>query len=173
MSVINNPRKVSGWGLRIERVLMLGIRKRVYAFAVAAVLVVVSASVLAQIRHGEPASGDTLLRPDDYRDWILVGNAQQHGSGNVYTSPSAYREYTRTGTFAEGTVMVLETGPAVLASVKDRRRFAGGWGFFDFTGNDGSLKLTAQALPDSRGCRSCHEQRAETDHVFTQFYTEL
>jgi hypothetical protein len=46
MSIIDNPRKVSGWVLRIERALMLGVRKRVYAFAVIAVLAIVSASVL-------------------------------------------------------------------------------------------------------------------------------
>jgi hypothetical protein len=29
------------------------------------------------------------------------------------------------------------------------------------------------ALPESSGCRACHRQDAETDHVFTQFYPVL
>src|SRR5262245_45309184 len=33
MSIISGRPKVSGWALRIERALMLGVRKRVYAFA--------------------------------------------------------------------------------------------------------------------------------------------
>jgi len=62
---------------------------------------------------------------------------------------------------------------ALEASVKDSSRFDGGWGFFDFTDNDGKMKAKAQALSDGTGCRSCHEERAETDHVFTQFYPVL
>jgi hypothetical protein len=194
MSIINNPRKVSGWLLSIERALTLGIRKRVYVFAAVAFLIVVSASVLAQMRHAAPAttelsasfdSSDMLLRPEQYRDWIFVGSSlnpphSAKSSPNVYINPSAYWEYAKTGQFPEGTVMVLESAnsdltqkPALLASVKDRTRFADGWGFFDFTGNDGNIKSAAQALPESSGCRSCHEQGAETDHVFTQFYPVL
>lgn len=109
---------------------------------------------------------------------------------NVYINRSSYREYVKTGKFPEGTVMVLElAGPemrkepnlqgsydknfALEVSVKDSDRFAGGWGFFDFTDTDGKIKPNAQALPDASGCRSCHEERAETDHVFTQFYPVL
>ena len=109
---------------------------------------------------------------------------------NVYVNPAAYNEYRRSGKFPEGTVMVRERVRseirrepglhgtyekdfiALEASVKDSGRFQGGWGFFDFTGTEGKIKPKAQALSDGT-CRFCHEERAETDHVFTQFYPVL
>jgi hypothetical protein len=60
---------------------------------------------------------------------------------------------------------------ALQVSVKDSSRFDGDWGFFDFTGNEGTMKSTA--IPADGGCRSCHQDDAETDHVFTQFYPVL
>lgn len=144
---------------------------------------------------------DTLLRPEGYRDWIALGRfAEPHGSGvdrshaaatgtathNVYINPSGYREYVKTGRFPDGTLMIWEPvrlpdiadrprqePPALLASVKDSARFDGGWGFFDFSGIDGTVASKAQALPASSGCHACHRQDAETDHVFTQFYPVL
>ncbi len=145
---------------------------------------------------------ETLVRPDGYRGWIAVGrSAGPHRSSldegdsgapgtttdRVYINPSGFREYARTGKFPEGTMMVWESfnrapdtagrphneSPRLLASVKDSTRFDGGWGFFDFTGREGEVTSTAQALPESTGCRTCHRQEAETDHVFTQFYPVL
>ena len=146
---------------------------------------------------------DTLVRPERYREWIFVGSSiglsyaeTPDGRGadlfhNVYINPPAYRTYVETGKFPDGTVMVLELARsetkkepglqgsyekeyvALEASVKDSKRFDGGWGFFGFTDNDGKLKAKAQALPETSGCRACHEKRAETDHVFTQFYPVL
>ena len=172
-------------------------------------LAIVSVSVLAQMRQTTPAMrpsaavferGNTLLRPEGYRDWILVApSSMPHRSGidpatsakrtpthRVYINPVGYREYEKTGRFPEGTLMIWESvsgGPdmaphphkesALLASVKDSTRFDGGWGFFDFTGVDGTVTARAQALPESSGCGTCHRQDAETDHVFTQFYPVL
>jgi len=196
MSIINHGQDRSGWALRIERAIMLGFRRRSYALAAFALLGIVSASVVAQMRHGLPHTtqavavfegGDALFRPEGYRDWIRVGpSATPHRSGvdhgaaratrtatpSVYIDPSGYREYARTGRFPEGTVMVWESAPVLLASVKDSTRFDGGWGFFDFTGLEGRMTSKAQA-PDSSGCRACHRRDAETDQVFTQFYPVL
>jgi hypothetical protein len=145
------------------------------------------------------AGRDTLFRPEGYRDWISVGpSARPHGSGinrgvasatppSVYINPSGYEAYAKTGRFPEGTVMIWESmnrepetadrphkeSPVLLASVKDSTRFDGGWGFFDFTGLEGSLTSRAKALPESSGCRTCHRRDAETDLVFTQFYPAL
>jgi len=77
------------------------------------------------------------------------------------------------GRESEGAGRSHGQSPALLASVKDSARFAGGWGFFDFTGPAGRTTSKALALLDSSGCRSCHRQEAETDHVFTQFYPGL
>lgn len=209
MSIIEGRREVLGWALRIERAIMLGFGLRSYAFAAVALLAVVSVSVLAQMRETPPAMrtsaavferGNTLLRPEEYRDWILVApSSMPHPSGidpatsakhtptrRVYINPVGYREYEKTGRFPEGTLMIWESvsdGPdmaphphkesALLASVKDNTRFDGGWGFFNFTGVDGTVTTRAQALPESSGCGTCHRQAAETDHVFTQFYPVL
>jgi len=201
LSRICDAQQTFGWAVKIERVLMLGFRRRGYAFAGLAIAAILSVSLLAQMRHALPEphpSGavfedrDTLLRPEGYRQWVFVGaSIGRESFHNVYINRPAYREYAKTGTFPEGTVMVREMASskmkkepgldgvyekefiALEASVKDSSRFDGGWGFFNFTDSDGKMKATAQALPDGTGCRSCHEERAETDHVFTQFYPVL
>jgi hypothetical protein len=152
---------------------------------------------------------DTLVLPDDYRDWIFVGSSlglgyppgdgPEGGAGsqsdrpdlfqNVYMNPSAYREFLRTGKFPDGTMMILEISSAetpsepglagtypgrlvaVEASVKDSSRFEGGWGYFGFS-DRGQIRTTAKPLPTA-ACWSCHDEHAETDHVFTQFYPVL
>src|SRR5215475_9458536 len=99
-----------------------------------------------------------------YREWIFVGtpitpNDLNNGEAafpefhNVYINPSAWREWKKSGTFPEGTVMVKEltsVGAKQAASgngyfegefagletsVKDSKRFpaeAKGWGYFSF-----------------------------------------
>jgi len=208
MTIIEDRREGLGWALRIERAIMLGFGLRSYAFAAVAIVGMVSVSVLAQMRQTTPAisasaavfeRGNTLLRPEGYRDWILVAPfSRPHRSGvdpattairtpshRVYINPVGYREYEKTGRFPEGTLMIWEPargGPdtphphkesALLASVKDSTRFDGGWGFFDFTALDGTVTARAQAVPESNGCGTCHRQHAGTDHVFTQFYPVL
>jgi hypothetical protein len=208
MSIIDARRDRAGWALRIERAIMIGFRRRSYALAAVALLGVVSVSLLAQLRRTAPDAPqspavfdgkDTLLRPEGYRDWIVVGPSAssgiEHGAAgathtarrSVYINPSGYREYAKTGSFPEGTLMVWESmtrepetadrphnrSPVLLVSVKDSARFDGGWGFFDFTGIDGRITSRAPALVESSGCRACHQQDAETDHVFTQFYPVL
>ena len=208
MAIINDARDGSGWVLRIERAITLAFRRRSYALASVALVGVVSLSVLVQLSHtGSGMSEvmfegkDTLLRPEAYRDWTLVsqsappsrsgfggiGSPTATRSHSVYINPSAYREYIRTGTFPDGTLMVWESGAreegkpdrshmesaVLLASVKDSTRFDEDWGFFDFTGREGKVMAKAKALPDSRGCRVCHQEDAKTDHVFTQFYPVL
>jgi hypothetical protein len=211
MSIINDRTGTPGWVLRIERVILLGCRRHSYALPAFALLAIVSVSVLAQMRPLAPDINpavpvfdgrDTLLRPEGYRDWIVVGrSAWPHGSRpdasaesatgrpahRVYINPSGYRAFTKTGRFPEGTLMVWESAggehetadrspkesPTLLASVKDSARFDGGWGFFDFAALDGTVASKAQALPESSGCRTCHRQDAATDHVFTQFYPVL
>jgi hypothetical protein len=164
LSQIRDERRTLGWALQIERALVLSFRGQPYAFAGFAVLLAISAVLLGQPRHGLPA-----VKPLSYRDWVLVGN-------NVYIDPTGYREYTRTGTFPEGTVFVRERTRSefnkepdphgsLVVSVKDSNRFEGGWGFFD-------LRKNAQAAPNE-ACRRCHEAKAQTDHVFTQFYSVL
>src|SRR5262249_10605709 len=89
LSRIDDAPRTFGWAWRVERALVLSFRKHAYAFAGLTILLVLSASVLAQIQH--PA---TMARPDGYRSWVLVGSTQSDGSvHNVYISPAAYQEF--------------------------------------------------------------------------------
>lgn len=141
--------------------------------------------------------------PDVYREWIFVGtpitpNDLNDGEAafpefhNVYINPSAWREWKKSGTFPEGTVMVKEltsvgakkatsgngyfegefTG--LEMSVKDSKRFpaeAKGWGYFSF-GHKYPLKT--QASPNRfTSCAQCHAANAASDMVFSQYYPPL
>jgi hypothetical protein len=148
---------------------------------------------------------DTLLRPRGYRQWVFVGSSlglryspspdktddrHEETYKNVYVDPAAFREFSQTGRFPEGTVMILEiasseqknepglTGSfqkqfvALEASVKDSSRFEGGWAYFSFDEPGGTPKDKARPFPES-SCLACHREKAATDHVFTQFYPVL
>jgi Cytochrome P460 len=153
----------------------------------------------------------TLLRPTNYREWIFVGSSRglayaqnppaqnptaAGGMGemyhNVYITPDAYREFSRTGKFPEGTMLAMELASSdtkrepglqgsfekefigLEVSVKDSSRFESGWAYFNFSNGMGSsYKDKAEPFPASAGCVSCHKQKAETDNVFTQFYPVL
>jgi hypothetical protein len=197
-SRIRNEAQTLGWAIQLERALLIGFRKHGFAFASVALLAIVSASMLAEMRFagsGTQAVGiavfegkDVLIQPARYREWVFVGtmtglsHSSPHETSqslqNVYVNPAAYKEYARTGAFPEGTVLVLERvhgenkAVQLQASVKDSSRFQGGWGFFDFTGKEGETAPKAQALPDGT-CRPCHEMHGQKDHVFTQFYPFL
>lgn len=144
----------------------------------------------------------TLTRPANYREWIFVGSSfglsyapgastQSDMYHNVYIKPEAYREFSKTGKFPDGTVLVLEMlsadtkkDPALHGSyendfvgldvaVKDSRQFQGGWAYFSFSGSGANYKDKAEPMPASAGCVDCHKQHAATDNVFTQFYPVL
>jgi hypothetical protein len=209
MSQIDGAHRRLGWALALERLLLLGFRRQRYAAAGFAIVAVVSASLLGQIQHTQKqprvagavfVGKNRLVRPAAYREWVFVGSSLGLGYTpqsetsemyhNVYINPEAYREYSKSGRFPEGTVMVMEMISADLkkepglhgsyekdfmaveASVKDSR-FEGGWGYFDFSEGMGTLKAEAEPLPQTAGCLSCHQERAATDHVFTQFYPVL
>lgn len=141
--------------------------------------------------------------PSEYRNWVYVGTSVGLGySGNsgsdrggerfqnVYIDPASYASYLATGEFPEGTMMVLEIASSetknepglhgtyekeilgIEASVKDPRRFEAGWAYFSFRGRSGEALKVAEAFPEE-DCWTCHDDRAETDHVFTQFYPVL
>jgi hypothetical protein len=139
------------------------------------------------------ADSNTLIRPAGYREWISIGssigsnvpdphNPFSASSGfphKVYMDRAAYRTFSETGKFPEGAVLILETSGAtdkqpiaLQASVKDNR-FDGGWGFFNFTNTDGTIKDKAESAAGKSSCRTCHEERAKSDHVFTQFHPVL
>jgi hypothetical protein len=192
MTIINERPDALGWGVRLERAITLGLRPS-FGMAALVVLGILSVSALAQLRPTTHAlvAADSMVRPDGYREWILIAGTgmvdpagQPSAPGDrVYISPSSYREYSRTGRFPDGTVLVWEaaapeppaargrlhsTSSTLLVSVKDSSKFEGGWGFYDFSGVGGAGMRTARPLPESSACRTCHQQRAAKDYVFTR-----
>jgi hypothetical protein len=201
---VAKPEKVLGFRIRLERLLLAGLRSPRYATAGIVLLVSASFVLSGQLRSANPEAaaplvvlegGDTLSKPEGYKEWVFAGSllAPEHGEStgsdgslfhNVYIHPGAYREYARTGTFPEGTVMILESARSesgthgayagglvtLQASVKDSR-FEGGWGYFDFGASTGTS--SAKVLPPSAGCLGCHSRHGRKDHVFTQFYPVL
>lgn len=103
---------------------------------------------------------------------------------NVFVDPAAWKTFKATGHWPDGTVFVLEARGAqsqgsinkhgqyqsgetmgVEAHVRDDKRFAGGWGFFDLSGQG-----PARMIPYSANCYACHQAHGAVDTTFTQFY---
>ena len=110
---------------------------------------------------------------------------------NVFVSREAHRAFQKTGTWPDQTMLILEVRKseanasinkggrtqgdlvALEAAVKDQKRFPdGGWGYFSFDGPDGPLD-SAEVLPASASCYSCHSSKGAVDHTFVQFYPTL
>lgn len=189
--LMERPPGFRDWLWPLQRLALLGVRH--YAYAVTAIVLVASASVLVQSRSvSTPTAaidsmfigGNAWQLPNDYRDWVAVTRPERpttSGAGTVYVNPDAYRQYARTRTFPDGTVMVwaargrrgdgqaVHASATLLVSVKSHDRFANGWEFFDFSGASGSTALEVQPLPASSGCRMCHIPDAAGDQVLTEF----
>jgi hypothetical protein len=144
-------------------------------------------------------SDGRLVFPANYREWIYLTtgmdmdyNPDPSMAGhsmfdNVFVNPEAYKVFVATGTWPDGTMLVLEgrmaankgsinqaghfqTNEVMVRSVhvKDSR-FDGKWAFF---GSDDEGKPTKQ-IPKEAVCYSCHEQHAAVDTTFVQFYPTL
>jgi hypothetical protein len=185
--------------------MLLSVR-RVIGLVVLIVLMCSANRIAAQQDTGPRFEGKTtLLRPTGYREWVFVGSSlglrydptvaekpqpRPERYHNVYINPTAYREFSKTGKFPDGTMMVLELASsaekkepglqgsfqdkfvALEASVRDSSRFEEVWAYFSFDEGNGKLKAKATPFPKN-ACWSCHDQKAATDHVFTQFYPVL
>ena len=138
--------------------------------------------------------------PTNYREWVYLSsgvdmsyspnalNMDHSTFDNVFANPEAYREFLRTGTWPDKTMLVLEGRKAATKGsinknghfqtgdvmglevhVKDEARFpAGKWAFFN--SEDG---VTGRLLPKEMECYSCHEQHGAVDTTFVQFYPTL
>lgn len=150
------------------------------------------------------ASDGRLLRPADYREWVFVtsGLGMTYGPAqpaegqpprfdNVFVTRDAYREFLRSGTWPNETMLILEVRRAeanvsinnggqtqgelvaLEAAVKDDRRFPdGGWAYFTFDSPEGLVDRAAP-LPSSSSCYSCHKTHGAVDNTFAQFYPTL
>lgn len=140
-----------------------------------------------------------LVLPDDYRRWVLVGSSlglsySEGGQGGhqmfntTLMEPSAYRHFTETGTFREGTMLVLigqgigtNATPArqgqfatdvhmIEMAVKDSERVPESWAYYGFGGPMMGGYLSTAAPQPKASCFNCHSEHAARDNVFTQFY---
>ena len=143
-----------------------------------------------------------LLFPQTYREWIyLTSGVDMNYSakpddsgmsmfGNVFVNPSSYREFLKSGTWPDGTTLLIENRRAVHGGTKQASlnkhglsqseetmglevhvkdaSLPGGWGFFAFD----SMK-PARIIPPAASCYACHQQHAAVDTTFVQFYPTL
>ncbi len=146
-----------------------------------------------------PYTGDGQLQfPEHYREWVYLTSGfdmsydpsmqmgDHHTFDNVFVNPDAYQAFVKTGTWPDHTMLVLEGRAAhgkgsinqngnyqggitgLEVHVKDEARFPGKWAFFSFHGGK-----TAEMIPTSADCYSCHAAHAAVDTTFVQFYPTL
>jgi hypothetical protein len=140
-----------------------------------------------------------LIFPQDYRTWVYLSTGMDmsyrdtapgvtHAFDSVFVDRPSYDAYMKTGTWPNGTVMVLEVRKGqskgsinqagvfqtdrlgAEVHVKDTTRFKkDGWAFFPKRGEEEASK----ALPETSDCNVCHEQHGAVDTTFVQFYPTL
>ena len=175
-------------------------------FTAALVVALMGGLAAARFSHAQaptPAAVFTadgkLNFPRDYRTWVYLssgmdmayvegGGGAMHAFDNVFVDPTAYQAFQKTGTWPNGTVLVLEVRDAqahasidkagrsqgrriaVEVHVKDTARFAetGGWGFVGFNG-----EKPGTVTPKTAACYACHQAHAAVDTTFVQFYPTL
>jgi hypothetical protein len=156
------------------------------------------APVLAQVNYN---SGNRLLRPGNYREWIWLSSGYgtayvPETSGredpnplfhNVFVNPASYRAFLQTGTWPDRTTFVLELRASVeKGSINERGRFQGDVQDLEVHVKDErrfpnkwaffSFSPTATAatmIPATQNCYSCHEQHGALDTTFAQFYPTI
>jgi hypothetical protein len=170
-------------------------------------LAVLSCLAVVPVAAEMTASGDALqidaqgklVFPADYREWVFLSAgldmsytadapmAGQHMFNNVFVPRAAYEAYLKSGTWPDGSVLMLEnrgaaTNQSILkhgqiqtgdvmgleAHVKDSR-FKGGWAFFAFDDD----RKPATGIPHDAPCYACHQAHAASDTTFVQFYPTL
>jgi len=172
----------------------------VCGFALAGVSLVFFSRAAGQTQITAPqfTAEGKLVRPEGYRKWVYVSSGygmsySQSPDGmqmftNVFVTPAAYDYFVANGKWPDKTMFVLEvygstsrgsinkhgsyqTGFAGLdVEVKDEKRFADRWAYFNF---DGAAKAASADSPSKNDCWKCHEQNAAVEHSFVQFYPEL
>ena len=141
-------------------------------------------------------SGDELVRPESYREWIFLSSrlrvnikassGEGETFGDVFVSRSAYHQFRATGSWPDKTVFVLEKRMSwskssaeildhyeadligISVEVKDTARFPEKWAYFSF---DSSTK-TAKANPKAM-CWQCHNGGGAVENTYVQYYPTL
>jgi cytochrome P460 len=136
-----------------------------------------------------------MIFPEHYREWVWLtsGLGMSYTStsenpnpdfDNVFVSPQAYRSFVTTGSWPNGSVLILEVrGSHGRGSINQAGRYQGDlqeveahvkkadgtWAFYGFGGG----AKPARVIPRQANCYSCHEQHAVVDTTFVQFYPTL
>lgn len=116
------------------------------------------------------------------------GNREQNPQfSNVFVIRSAYNSFIEQGKWPDRTMFILEIRSsesrgsinkggrfqgglsAIVAEVKDQKRFPSTWAFFDF----GEQRSAVAPLSTTAGCYSCHAKNGAVDNTFVQFYPTL
>lgn len=113
---------------------------------------------------------------------------------SVYIDPASWAHWKKTGKFREGTILVKElisVGSKEAASgngyfmgefigleatIKSAKLFPkepGNWAYFSFTNPDGKAPKPTAAVQPVDKCNSCHDDNADQDRVFIQYYPVL
>ena len=137
----------------------------------------------------DPAFVGTPLTPND----LNAGAAPFPEFHAVYIDPVSYEVYKKTGEFREGTILMKElisvgskqavSGAGYFmgdfigleATIKSSKHFPdepGNWAYFSFTNEECPLEKVAAPI-NKVVCNACHEQNAQDDFVFTQYYPVL
>ncbi len=170
---------------------------------VSSALVVLTCLVLLSARPEEKGpvpqynQKGELLRPADYREWMFLsaGYGMNYSPGpdshemftNVFVQRWAYDEFAKSGKWPEQSMFVIDERDAASRSsinqkghyqtdlmglaveVKDSARSSDKWAYYGFSA-DGQ---TAEPMPKSNPCWSCHDAHAAVEHTFVQFYPTL
>jgi hypothetical protein len=147
------------------------------------------------------ATDGKLHKPENYRQWVLIGTGLGMAYGplrttpsgrppftNVFVNPVSYRSFLQSGTWPDKTVFILE----VRESIPLNNSATGGNGYFqgEVTGVEAHVKDSARftgqwaffsfgaatagvQIPTTASCYSCHAENAAVDTTFVQFYPQL
>jgi hypothetical protein len=137
-----------------------------------------------------------LVAPAHYREWIYLTSGldmsytastqpvDMHMFDNVFVNPAAYRSFLATGTWPDGTTMVLEargaqnpvsinkrghTQSAEVMGMEIHVKDHGQWSFYDLP----EKAAAADLIPRPASCYTCHEAHGAVDTTFVQFYATL
>jgi hypothetical protein len=146
-------------------------------------------------------SGNRLLRPDNYREWVWLSSGLGMSYGphasdtaeqdppfdNVFVTRAAYRSFLENGQWPDKTMFVLELRRSVSkGSINQSGHFQTALmgveaevkdesrfpGKWAFFDFSGSAKSTVP-IRRSATCYSCHARNGAVDNTFVQFYPTL
>lgn len=166
-------------------------------------LVLILAMATASADGPQYTATGELLRPENYREWALIGTGvgmlygparDKVPSGNraftnVFVNPSSYRAFLRSGAWPDKTLFILEIRRS--EAVNQAQEGANGLFQGDLIGIEAEVKDEARfpgkwaffelsanepagpQIPTAASCYSCHASNAAVENTFTQFYPVL